>query len=63
MEVFDDQSADWNGRERIHYDRSIVLLIEALQRDQNESSPNSPDDMATALETSRHAGSVLGSKG
>ena len=63
MEVFDDSSVDWEWEGAYHYDRSIALLMETMQQDQNESSPNSPGDTTPAWETSKHAGSVHGSKG
>lgn len=46
MEVFDDPSIDWGWEGAYHYDKSIALLMEAMQQDRNESSPNSPDDTA-----------------
>lgn len=48
MEVSDDQPIDWKWNEAYHYDRSIALLMEKMQRDQSESLPNSPDDTAPA---------------
>ena len=63
MKVIDDPSIDWEWEGAYHYDRSIALLMETLRRDQNKSSPSSPDDTAPARETSRYAGSVQGSTG
>ena len=56
--LFDDRSVDWEWEGAYHYDRSIALLMEAIQQDQDNSSPNSPDDKGHAWETSRFAGSV-----
>ena len=63
MEVFDDSSIglEWEGA--YHYDRSIALLMETMQRDKNESSPDTPGDTAPAWETPRYAGSVQGHEG
>lgn len=63
MQVFDDPSVDWEWEGAYHYDRSIALLMESMQRDQNESSRISPNDTASAWETTRYAGSVRKSKG
>ena len=62
-DVFDDSSVDWEWEGAYHYDRSIALLMETMQQDQNGSSPNSPGDTAPAWETSKHGGSIRGSKG
>ena len=61
LEAFDDPSMDWEWEGAYHYDRSIALLMETMQRNQNESSPNGLDDPAPARETTRYAGSVQGS--
>lgn len=44
-ERFEYPPVDWEWNEAYHDDRSIALLMEAIQQDQSESSPNSPDDM------------------
>ena len=43
MEIYDDQSIDWEWEEAFHYDRSIALLMETMQEDLNEPSPGSND--------------------
>ena len=60
--LFDDRSVDWEWEGAYHYDRSIALLMEAIQQDQDKSSPNSPDDQGPPWKTSRFAGSVQGSR-
>ena len=61
-EAFYDSPIDWEREGAYHYYRSIALLIETMQQNQNKSSPNSPGDSAPASETSRYSGSVQGSK-
>lgn len=56
--LFDDRSVDWEWEGAYHYDRSITLLMETIQQDQDKSSPNSPDDKGHAWGTSRSAGSI-----
>lgn len=39
MKVSNDPSVDWEGEGAYHCDSSIALLMETMQRDQNESLP------------------------
>ena len=55
--LFDGRSVDWEWEGADHYDRSIALLMEAVQQDQDKSSPKKPDDKGHAWEKSRFAGS------
>jgi hypothetical protein len=63
MKLFDDTLIDWEREGIYHYDRSIALLMEAIQRDQNESSPDNLNDTAPAWQTSSYTELVQGSEG
>lgn len=43
MEIYDDQSIDWEWEGAFHYDRSNTLLMETMQEDPNEPSPGNND--------------------
>ena len=60
--LFDDRSVDWEWEGAYHYDRSIALLMEAIQQDQDKSPLNIPGDKGPAWETSRSAGSLQESR-
>ena len=61
--MVDDPSKDREREGVYDYDRIIALLMEAMQRDDNDSWQHSHDNMEPARKTSRYAGSVEGSKG
>ena len=53
MEIYDDQSIDWEWEGASHYDKSITLLMETMQEDPNEPSPGSNDVTAQEWEAPR----------
>lgn len=62
MEVFGDSSVDWEQDGMYHYNKSVALLIETMQQNQDQLSPKSPDELGLASAASGgHDGSVQGS--
>ena len=62
MEMYDGASIDWEWEGAYQYDRSIALLMETMQQDQDERSPASRDHEQLHWRDSRstaHTGSDL----